>query len=449
VAATSSSLDRVQLVIPILSATQMREADALAVQVRGSDALVAAAGTAVALEAQSMLGSCYGSRIAVLVGPGLNGADGRVAAAWLRSRGAKVDVIEVASQPKELRGFALVIDAAFGLGCSRPYVAPSVHGETLVLAVDLPSGVDSDNGELLGSPMPADVTMAVGALKPAHVTGPAATLCGQLRFTGLGIVQHFDDGLIDDGDLATLIQRKVSDHKWTHAIQVLAGSTLMPGAADLVVRGALAAGASMIRLSSRGDVAELVDLPAEVVRSEEATIEKRSRCVVAGPGLGADGVDWLRERLIDVSVPVVLDADGLNRSLIGSKTSNEHRWVLTPHEGEFERLTGEPLPANRLEAVRSLARDTNCVVLLKGATTLIADRDGRVRVVRSGTPTLATAGSGDVLSGVIGATIARGHDPLEAAALAAHLHGRAGAALPVYASASDIPMAIEDIIAAL
>jgi NAD(P)H-hydrate repair Nnr-like enzyme with NAD(P)H-hydrate dehydratase domain len=99
--------------------------------------------------------------------------------------------------------------------------------------------------------------------------------------------------------------------------------------------------------------------------------------------------------------------------------------------------------------VRSLARATGCVVLLKGATTLIADRDGRFRVVRSGTPTLATAGSGDVLSGVIGATIARGHDPLDAAALGAHLHGRAGAALPVYASASDIPAAIADIIAAL
>ena len=106
--------------IPILSTSQMRDADALAVKARGSDALVAAAGTAVALEAQSILGSCYGSRVAVLVGPGLNGADGRVAAAWLRSRGAKVDVIEVATQPRELRGYALVIDAAFGLGCSRP-----------------------------------------------------------------------------------------------------------------------------------------------------------------------------------------------------------------------------------------------------------------------------------------------------------------------------------------
>ncbi len=427
----------------------MREADALAVQARGRDALVEAAGTAVALEAQSILGSCYGARVAVLVGPGLNGADGRVAAAWLRSRGAKVDVIETTHQPMELRGFNLVIDAAFGLGCSRPYGAPIVSGETLVLAVDLPSGVDADSGELLGHPMPADVTVALGAMKPAHVDGPAAALCGQLRFAGLGIVQHFDDGLVEDRDLDALIQRDPSDHKWTHAIQVLAGSSLMPGAADLVVRGALAAGASMIRLTSRGDVAELIDLPAEVVRSDDPVVEKRSRCVVAGPGLGIGSIDWLRERLADVSVPVVLDADGLDRSLIRNDTESERRWVLTPHEGEFVRLTGEPLPSNRLEAVRSLARATGCVVLLKGATTLIADRDGRVRVVRSGTPTLATAGSGDVLSGVIGATIARGHDPLDAAALGAHLHGRAGAALPVYASASDIPAAIGDIIAAL
>jgi NAD(P)H-hydrate epimerase len=427
----------------------MRDADALAVKARGTEALVAAAGTAVALEAQALLGSCYGARVAVLVGPGLNGDDGRVAAAWLRSRGARVDLIDVVTQPAELRGFALVIDAAFGLGCSRPYRAPDVAGETLVLAVDLPSGVDADSGAVLGSPMSADVTMALGALKPAHVTGAAADLCGQLRFAGLGIVTHFDDGLIEDDDLATLVQRDRNDHKWTHAIQVLAGSTLMPGAADLVVRGALAAGASMIRLSSRGDVAELVDLPAEVVRSEDPVIEKRARCVVAGPGLGPDAVEWLHERFIDVAVPVVLDADGLDRSLIPSESEHAERWILTPHEGEFARLTGEALPSNRLEAVRALARATDCVVLLKGETTLISDRDGRVRVVRSGTPTLATAGSGDVLSGVIGATIARGHDPLDAAALGAHLHGRAGATLPVYASASDIPTAIEDIISAL
>lgn len=435
--------------IPILSASQMRDADALAVKALGTDALIGAAGTAVALEAQSMLGSCYGSRVAVLVGPGLNGADGRVAAAWLRSRGAKVDVIETAQQPREVRGYALMVDAAFGLGCSRPYDAPTLSGETLVLAVDLPSGVDADSGEVFGHPCPADVTLALGALKPAHVNGPAAALCGELRFAGLGIVTRFDDGLVEDRDLDALVHRDTDDHKWTHAIQVLAGSTMMPGAADLVVRGALAAGASMIRLTSRGDIAELIDLPAEVVRSVATALERRSRCVVAGPGLGADATAWLREHLTDVSVPVVLDADGLDRSLIPSRTSDERRWVLTPHEGEFVRLTGETLPEDRLEAVRSLARATGCVVLLKGPTTLIADRDGRVRVVQSGTPTLATAGSGDVLTGVIGATIARGHDPLEAAALAAHLHGRAGASLPVYASASEIPMAISEIVAAL
>ena len=427
----------------------MREADALAVKARGTDALVAAAGTAVALEAQSMLGSCYGSRVAVLVGPGLNGADGRVAASWLKSRGAKVDVIETANQPRELRNYALVLDAAFGLGCSRPYVAPTVSGEALVLAVDLPSGVDADSGDVFGHPLRADVTLALGALKPAHVSGGATALCGELRFAALGIVTHFDDGLVEDRDLDALVRRATDDHKWTYAIQVLAGSTMMPGAADLVVRGALAAGASMIRLTSHGDIAELIDLPAEVVRSVDPALEQRSRCVVAGPGLGSDAPAWLREHLTGVSVPVVLDADGLDRSLLPTPTSVEQRWVLTPHEGEFARLTGEPVPGNRLEAVRSLARATGCVVLLKGPTTLIADRDGRVRVVRSGTPTLATAGSGDVLAGVIGATIARGHDPLEAAALAAHLHGRAGAALPVYASASEIPTAISEIVAAL
>ncbi|HUZ40043.1 MAG TPA: NAD(P)H-hydrate dehydratase [Acidimicrobiales bacterium] len=435
--------------IPILTVSQMREADAAAVQARGIDALVAGAGTAVALEAQSILGSCYGARVAVLAGPGLNGADGRVAAGWLRFRGAKVDIVEFQTQPRELRGYELVIDAAFGLGASRPYRAPTVSSGTTVLAVDLPSGVNSDTGQVLGSPMRANVTLALGALKPAHVTGKSAALCGQLRFAGLGIVTHFDDGLMEDGDLEGLIQRETSDHKWKHAIEVFAGSTLMPGAADLVVRGALAAGASMIRLSSRGDIAQLIDLPAEVVRSEQTAVEKRSRCVVAGPGLGSDSVEWLRERLVSATMPVVLDADGLDRLLITSSPEDDTRWVLTPHEGEFVRLTGEAMPDNRLDAVRSLAKATGCVVLLKGPTTLIADRDGRVRVVRSGTPTLATAGSGDVLSGVIGATIARGHDPLEAAALGAHLHGRAGAMLPVYASASDIPMAIGDVIAAL
>ncbi|MGA2968535.1 MAG: NAD(P)H-hydrate dehydratase [Acidimicrobiales bacterium] len=432
--------------IPILSSSQMRDADARAVGDVGVDALVNAAGTAVGLTAATMLGSCYGARVAVLAGPGLNGRDGRVSAHWLKSRGARVDVIEVASQPASLEGYDLVIDAAFGLGCSRAYVAPHVGDFTPVLAVDLPSGLDSDSGEILGSPLTADVTLALGALKPAHVNGPGAALVGELRFAGLGIVSEFDDGLVEDRDLESLISIGRHDHKWVHAVEAFVGSPLMPGAAELVVRGALAGGASMIRLASRGDISGHVRLPPEVVHGIELTADRRCRAVVAGPGLGFDAASWLRERLADVDVPVVLDADGLDLSLLPTAPPPGGPWILTPHDGEFARLTGRAVPANRLDAVRALARDTKCVVLLKGPTTILANPNGTLRVVMSGTPALATAGSGDVLAGLIAATIARGHDVLSAGALAAHLHGRAGARLGVYAPSSDLPSEVREIL---
>ena len=435
--------------IPLLATEQMRAADAAAVARRGTDALVHAAGTAVALEAQRMLGSCYGRRVAVVAGPGLNGADGRVAAEWLRGRGARVDVIDALAAPRELRGFALVIDAAFGLGCSRPYVGPVIEERTLVLAVDLPSGVDADTGAVLGAPARADVTVALGAVKPAHLTGAAAHLVGDLRFAGLGIVERFEDGVMEDADLEGLVTRRTDDHKWNYAVQVLAGSPLMPGAAELVTRGALVGGASMIRLASRGEIGGLTRLAPEVVRVVDDEIDPRCRMVIAGPGLGRDAQPWLRERLGGVAAPVVLDADGLDRSLIDDVAPRDGRWVLTPHAGEFAKLVGSPVPDDRLAATRDLARATGCVVLLKGPVTVLAGPDGTVRVVRSGTTALATAGSGDVLAGLIGATIARGRDPLDAAALAAHLHGRAGARLGVYAPASAIADAAGQILNSL
>jgi NAD(P)H-hydrate epimerase len=427
----------------------MRDADARAVADRGVDALVGAAGTAVALQAKSMLGACYGARVALLAGPGLNGQDGRIAARWLTSRGARVDVHEVAAQPPSLDGYKLVVDAAFGLGCSRPYHAPEVAAGTLVLAVDLPSGVQSDTGEILGSPLAADVTLALGALKPAHLNGPAAALMGELRFAGLGIVEQFEDGLMQDSDLDSFVEVGEGDHKWVHAIEAFVGSPLMPGAAELVARGALAGGASMIRLASRGDISSFVRLPPEVVHGIELSVDRRCRAVVAGPGLGFDAASWLRERLSNVAVPVVLDADGLDRSLLPGTSSDAGRWILTPHDGEFSRLTGRPVPANRFDAVRALARETRCVVLLKGPITILASPSGTLRVVNSGTPALATAGSGDVLAGLIAATIARGHDALNAGALAAHLHGRAGARLNVYSPASDLTTEVRAIIAGL
>jgi ADP-dependent NAD(P)H-hydrate dehydratase / NAD(P)H-hydrate epimerase len=433
-------------VIPILDTKAMRDADAAAGALVAPGALVQLAGTAVALEAKRMLTSCYAKRVAVIAGPGLNGDDGRVAARWLASRGARVRVIEWDHAPATLDGVDLVVDAAFGLGCSRPYVAPKIASGVPVLAVDLPSGVDADTGALLGQPLPANVTLALGALKPAHLNGPAATYVGELRFAGLGIVHSFEDGLVEDSDLSALLESEDGDHKWSHAVQAFVGSSLMPGAAELVLRGALAGGASMIRLVSRGDVAAFVELPPEAVRSEELKVEPRSKSVVAGPGLGAEASDWLREAFDGLRCPVVLDADGLDRTFIDERAPKDASWLLTPHEGEFKRLTGHAVGADRFEDVRSLARETGCVVLLKGPTTVIAHPAGQLRVVTSGTAALATAGTGDVLAGLIGATIARGHEPFEAAALAAHLHGRAGSRLSLYSSALDVVSAIRTIV---
>jgi len=425
-------------VIPILTCGEMRESDAKALGHRGEDALVRLAGTSVALEAKKMLGSCYGARVAVVVGPGLNGADGQVAAEWLASRGARVDVRDVKHMPSELRGFDLVIDAAFGIGLSRAYIAPKVASGTRVLAVDVPSGIDADTGLVLGEPLVATVTLALGALKPGHLMGPATRYVGELRFAGLNIVTTFSNGLIVDDDLAAMVHFDNIDHKWSHAVEALVGSTLMPGAAELVLNGALAGGASMIRLSSRGDVASLVTLPPEVVHSTDTKVDHRCRAVVAGPGLGPNAAEWLHDRLANLNLPVVLDADGLDRSMIEELSPRDASWVLTPHEGEFVRLSGQPLGANRFDAVREMAQSTGCVVLLKGPTTVIANPAGILRVVTSGTPALATAGTGDVLAGLIAATIARGHSPFEAAALAAHLHGRAGSRLHAYGTAMDV-----------
>ncbi len=425
--------------LPLLTTPEMRAADAAEVARRGQDALVRDAGTAVALVAQAMLGSPYGAHVGVVVGPGLNGADGRVAAARLAARGAKVRVYEVANQPGRLTGCDLVIDAAFGLGCSRAYDAPEVR-DAPVLAVDLPSGVDADTGRVLGSPAPATVTLALGALKFAHVSGEAAALCGEVRLARLSIPCESPSGLVEDADLVALTRRERDEHKWRHALGVLAGSDLMPGAASLVAAGALAGGATMIRLSGRGDPTRW-DLPVEVVRVAEGALDPRARALVAGPGLGPGAGDWLAPLLATLSVPVVLDADALDPALLARREPGAV-WVLTPHDGEFARLSGHAPGADRVRAARELAASCGCVVLLKGPTTVVASPEGPVRVVTSGTASLASAGSGDVLAGLIGALLARGRDALSAASLAAHLHGRAGSRLEAFSGSSSLPGAV-------
>ena len=253
------------------------------------------------------------------------------------------------------------------------------------MAVDLPSGVDTDTGALLGEPMTANATIALGALKPAHLTGPSADIVGELYFDGLGIVQSFEDGLIRDSDLFSFVRLSPQDHKWKHAVQTLVGSTLMPGAAELVLRGALAGGASMIRLASRGDVATQVQLPPEVVHATDPTVDTRCKAVIAGPGLGVGAPEWLRGRLKDVACPVVLDADGLDRQLIDDLAPRDGTWVLTPHAGEFAAsLVGEVGP-DRLSDVRRASSSDGLCRAVEGPDHGGASPKGHVRVVTSGT----------------------------------------------------------------
>jgi ADP-dependent NAD(P)H-hydrate dehydratase / NAD(P)H-hydrate epimerase len=429
--------------IPLVSAEVMRECDGAAVTRWGVDTLVNAAGHAVANEVRRLLGPLYGRRIAVVAGPGLNGRDGLVAARVLRRRGAVVDVVMVAQQPPHLTGYDLVIDAAFGLGCSRPYSFPRVAAGCLVVAVDLPSGVDPDTGALWGHPVAATATVALGAVKFAHVQGPSAHLVGQLRCAAIGIEAPLDAAVMTDADLTTIAPRAVHDHKWSHAVSVFAGSPLMPGAAALLCAGALAGGASLLRLESRGSDSALFTSPAEVVHSLDGRVDRRCRAVAAGPGLGADADEWLRERLHNLRVPVVLDADALTPATL-DVTSGVER-VVTPHLGEFERLDGVVRDERRVEAARDFAVAHDCVTLLKGPTTVVASPRGGVRVVRSGTTALASAGSGDVLTGLVAAALARGLSPLDAAAWGAQLHGRASHLLGDGASASDLPAALRQV----
>jgi ADP-dependent NAD(P)H-hydrate dehydratase / NAD(P)H-hydrate epimerase len=442
----------------------MRAADAAAVSRLGRELLVARAGYAVGATAREMLGSIYGRRIAVVAGPGLNGADGRVAATWLVDRGAHVDVFDAHDAPSLLAGYDLVLDAAFGIGCSRPYFAPDVDDRTQVLAVDVPSGLDADSGDVLGRPMVADVTLALGAVKPGHLIGPAVEFVGELRFAGLGIVDSADSGIVEETDMAHFVRQHRDDHKWRHAVLIIAGSETMPGAAILATRGALAAGASMVRVCVPGvKASRLGALPPEAVRVDSTiegledivvTVSTRLHALVIGPGIGRD-VEvraQVRSFVQRARVPIVLDADGLHAVDISWLANREHPEspiVLTPHDGEYTALVGREPGIDRLAAARSLARDANCVVLLKGPTTVVADPDGHVRVVTVGTPALATAGTGDVLAGLIAGSLARGHPPLAAAALAAQLHGMAGRRLPLYGTALELGDVVGDVLGEL
>ena len=423
--------------IPVLTPEEMKAVDEAAPE--PVELLIARAGAAVSRAAVRMLGGAYGKRVVVVAGKGNNGADGRFAARRLRTDGVRVTVVEAADAPVMLPACDLVIDAAYGTGFRGEYNAPAPPSGIPVLAVDIPSGVDGLTGEADEGAVRADVTVTFAALKPGLLLGEGRERAGRVEVADIGLdVSGAAMHLVEDADVG-LPPRGRNAHKWQSAVFVAAGSPGMAGAALLAGRSALRAGAGNVRLGVPGadvdllPLAEMVGIPLPREGWAGGVLEASSRCraMVIGPGLGRDEASTgeVRRVLAEADLPAVVDADGLAAVEDGPVPGSPVR-VLTPHEGEYERLCGSRPGADRVAAARELARRAQAVVLLKGSTTVVATPDGAVRFTTSGGPRLATAGSGDVLSGILGAFLARGLDGLDAASFAAHVHGAAAALGP-------------------
>jgi ADP-dependent NAD(P)H-hydrate dehydratase / NAD(P)H-hydrate epimerase len=461
---------------PVVTPEEMAAIDAAAPE--PVDVLIGRAGAATARVALDMLGGTYARRVVVVAGKGNNGNDGRDAAARLARRGARVTEIPASEAPAQLPASDLVIDAAYGTGFRGEYHAPDPGGAP-VLAVDIPSGVNGLTGEASGTPMVAARTVTFAALKPGLLFHPGRHVAGGVTLADIGLdVSSARTGVVDAADaLAWLPPRPATAHKWRAALLVVAGSPGMMGAAHLVCAAAQRSGVGMVRaVPARPDASRLPSmsqLPIEAVGVDPGTDRDwdeaaagevgtgRIHAMVIGPGLGrAENTVAAVRRLLGsmatgstAAVGLLVDGDGL--TALGSAAADllgERRTpaVLTPHDGEYARLMDEQPGPDRCEAARRLAERVRAVVLLKGPTTTIAHPDGRVRLVTAGDQRLATAGTGDVLSGVIGALLARRLDPFDAAAAGAWLHGMASQRGPAEGLvASDIVAALPATLAAV
>ena len=450
--------------LPIVTPDEMRAIDAAAPE--PADVLIERAGWAVARTATRMLGGTYGRTVHVIVGHGNNGADGRVAARILSARGAAVQVYPVDELPEVLGAADLVIDAAFGTGFHGTWRPPDV-GDSPVLAVDIPSGVDARTGAATeGGVLAADRTVTFAALKPGQLFPPGRDLVGEIEVADIGLDAGFDARfesgtasahLLEADDVAAWLPWRSSNaHKWGAAVRVIAGSPTMQGAAALAAAGAQRAGAGIVHVSTPG-VGDAGRLPLEAVlrplppagwAGEALRSFDRFHALVLGPGLGRndDTAASTRHVAVNSPLPVVIDGDGLFALAWNADGAaallrrRESPTVLTPHDGEYEMLTGTRPGLDRIAAARRLAADAQCVVLLKGPATVVAQADGQVLVVTAGDERLATAGTGDVLAGIIGAFMAMKIEPFEAAAMAAWVHGRAAmAGTAVGFVAGDLP----------
>jgi ADP-dependent NAD(P)H-hydrate dehydratase / NAD(P)H-hydrate epimerase len=466
-------------------------------------ALMQRAAAGLAAVCAGLAGKVYGARIVVLAGSGDNGGDAMYAAARLARRGARVTAVAAGGRVHEggtaaLRGAGgrvtgpgdpglpgviaaadLVLDGLLGIGghggLREPYSTlaglaaragggPGSPGP-LVVAVDLPSGIDADTGVVDGPAVRADVTVTFGTWKPGLLIDPGAGHAGVVELVDIGLGPYLPAPTVagfQAADVAALLRQPPGDSdKYRRGVLgIVAGSDRFTGAAALAVGGALRGGAGMVRLVSAGPAVAVVRQrwPEALTLAtgdgaqagHEIETAGRVQAWVAGPGMGTDGS--ARDRLAAVlatELPVLVDADGL--TLIAAERGLLARpapTLLTPHAGELARLLGaDPaqVEARRLEHARAAAAELGATVLLKGSTTVIASAGGgEVLVNSTGTSWLAAAGTGDVLSGLAGSLLAQGLTVTEAAAAAAFLHGiaaRRAAAGAVSADAADVGLA--------
>ncbi len=404
--------------------------------------------TAIARELVLLTGGVAGRRICALVGSGDNGGDALWAATFLRRRGAAATAVLLNPERTHRAALAaftraggrivqsvpattdLVIDGVVGISGSgplRPNAAEVFAGVSApVVAVDIPSGIDVQTGAADGPHVHAAVTVTFGGLKPVHALGD----CGRVELVDIGLDLPPTDMLgFDAADVAARWPVPgAKDDKYTQGVTgILAGSATYPGAAVLCTGAAVAATSGMVRYAGSA-AAEVVSRWPEVVAAASASAAGRVQAWVVGPGLGTDHTGaaalWFA---LQTDLPVIVDADALtilaaHPDLVVNRGAPT---VLTPHAGEFARLAGAPPGDDRVGATRKLADQLGVTVLLKGNVTVIAEPGGPVYLNRAGQSWAATAGSGDVLSGIVGALLASGLPAGEAAAAAAFVHARA------------------------
>jgi hydroxyethylthiazole kinase-like uncharacterized protein yjeF len=441
---------------PILTADAMRAAEQRAIDAGTSvEQLMERAGATLAEAAYRFAGPMPAL---ILCGPGNNGGDGYVAARHLAARGVGVRVAALSEPTSQAARWArsewsgkveklddtttsapLVIDALFGTGLKRG-LDDAVSQQLLrlckdavaTIACDLPSGVETDSGAELSAIPAFDMTVTFGALKPAHLLFPAMHKCGRLVLADIGIEAAGDWHEIGSPKLPSL---DPGGHKYDRGlVHALAGT--MPGAIALAAKAAARAGAGYVRVSTSRPIE---DLPSAIVQMDHAPVnDERIGCLLVGPGLG--DVPQVLTLALTSKAPKVIDADGITHLGEPERLKGQDA-ILTPHEGEFRKLFGE-IAGSKADRALEAARRSGAVIVHKGPNTLVAAPDGRLGFAPPAPAWLASAGTGDVLAGMIAAMRARGLEAFEAARAAVWLHGRAAEIAGPQMIADDLAEAI-------